>query len=385
MNAPVIGPPLLTLIEGGAGRRRTIWCDRLPGFGIRRYASGRATYIVQSRMGGRLRVITIGSAALFSEHHARDLARHILLRAQAGENPAEVRERVRAAPAFRDYLDEYWRRIAGRWKTSTRIAHDKYRRNHLERAFPGMTIDAIGHADVQRWFTDLSDNGGPGAANRTLEILSGMFNRAEAWGYREEGSNPCRGVRRNRPRRFARALEPAELARLGAALDRSAKSHPLHVVAIRLLLLTGCRLSEILTLEWSDVRGSRVQLRDGKTGPRTVWLGDEAKATLAAVPRARGQAAVFYDPAREKPVGDISHVWREAIRDASIPPTRLHDLRHTFASHAARGSETIPMIGKLLGHSKTVSTARYAQLDDATLVAASEEVGLLIAGLIGAV
>lgn len=380
MSAPALAErPMLELIEGGGGRRRTLWCQSLPGFGLRLYASGRSSYIVQTRMGGRLRVVTIGRAALLSEHQARDLARHILLRAQTGENPADERKRCRAAPAFSAYLDEYWRRIAGRWKASTRVAHDIYRRNHLDRAFRGMTIDAIGHADVQRWFVDLSDSGGPGAANRTLEILSGMFGRAEAWGYRPEGSNPCRGLRKNRPRRFPRVLEPAELSRLGRALDRRAETRPLHAAAIRLLLLTGCRLSEILSLEWSDVRGAKVQLRDAKTGPRTVWLGDEAKATFAAIPRTNGQDAVFHDPMRRRPIRYLTYDWSEVLKDASVPPTRLHDLRHTFASYAARGSETMPMIGRLLGHRRMASTARYAKLDDLTLIDAAERIGMTIA------
>ena len=375
--------PTLSVIEGGGGRRRTIWCDRLPGFGLRTYASGRSSYIAQAHMSGRTRVVTIGRVSVMSERQARSLARLVLLQAYAGQSPADERQRVRAAPAFPDFMKEYWQRIEPRWKPSTANRNQYYRRCHLDGAFAGQFIDAIGAPDVQRWFVGVSDNAGPGAANRTLAILSAMFARAEAWGYRPEGSNPCRGIRRNRPRRFGRALEPAEIARLGAVLDATASEQPLAAAAVRLLLVTGCRVSELLSLEWSDVRGARLQLRDAKAGPRTVWLGDEARSVLAGLPRAKEQQIVFLNAATGKATTIPKRYWSKLQRMATLPPTRLHDLRHSFASHAARGNETMPAIGRMLGHRRPASTARYTHMDDARLIEAAELVGGAILNFMG--
>ncbi len=367
--------PALTVIEGGAGRRCTSWCDRLPGFGLRTYPSGRSSYIVQAHMNGRTRIVTVGRSSVMSERQARTLARLVLLQAYAGQSPAAERQRIRAAPSFADFVKEYWERIEPRWKASTADRNGYYRRCHLDGAFAGLFIDSIGTPEVQRWFVDVSDQSGPGAANRTLAILSAILARAETWGYRPEGSNPCRGIRRNRPRRFGRALEPAEISRLGVALAATAPQQPLAAAVVRLLLLTGCRVSEILSLEWSDVRGARLQIRDAKSGPRTVWLGEEARSILNSLPRTKEQQAVFFNCATGRPLTTPKRYWRKVQRMAELPPTRLHDLRHSFASHAARASETMPAIGRMLGHRRTASTARYTHLDDAGLIEAAELVG----------
>lgn len=115
-----------------------------------------------------------------------------------------------------------------------------------------------------------------------------MLNNAEEWGYRLENTNPCRSVRPNRKRQCERFLTNDELARLGAELAklRSSKDRTKQCAdaAIVLLLLTGCRKSEILTLEWSDIKDNRLHLRDSKTGPRTVWFGWAACEVIAALP-----------------------------------------------------------------------------------------------------
>lgn len=355
--------------------RTTHWFEDLPGFGLRHLPSGKSSYIVQTRMNGQLRTVTIGRANLLSEHRARQLARHILLKAKTGSNPADERERVRSAPLFADFLETYWSKIEGRWKASTRTTNAIYRRLYLDKAFADRFIDEIGTEDVQRWFVETTDTAGPGGANRVLGMLGAIFSRAELWGDRPEESNPCRDIRRNRPRRFQRVLSAEELRRLGAELDRDAAAHPVHAAAVRLLLLTGCRVSEVLGLEWRDIRGNRIQLRDAKAGPRTVWLGEEACAVLRGVRRYPGISVVFHNQRYGKPLRTLNHYWLDMKRSAGLPDVRLHDLRHSFASYAARGSETLPMIGKLLGHRKLGSTSRYAHLDDVRLLEIAQDIG----------
>jgi hypothetical protein len=251
--ARIVAEELATVgIAKGVGRwgrpRNTVWSSTLPGFGVRHYSTGRRVYVVQTAMGGRLRTVTIGNANLFTDTEATDVARRILLRAQIGDNPAETAKRIKASPRFDVFLEEFWTKVAVQWKPSTRYNNDCYRRAYLDDAFPKRFVDEITQAEVLKWFARVSDTGGPGAGNRAFEILRTMMNRAEAWGYREECSNPCRGIRPNRRRKFECFLSNEELARLGAALDELKRDFLPQATAILVLALTGCRKSEILNL-----------------------------------------------------------------------------------------------------------------------------------------
>lgn len=364
------------------GRQRfTRWSARQPGFGTRYYPSGKRVYIVQVRMHGTSRTVTICNAAFVSHAVALDVARRVILRAQVGENPAEERQQIRSLPVFDRFLNVYWERVAGSWKPSTRIAHDKYRRYHLDGAFAGKTIDAIDAGDVAVWYAAVADNAGPGAANRTLDILRTMFNRAEDWRQRPAGSNPCRSIRRYRGRKRERHLSQAEFERVGREIEHRRERNPVHVAALTLLLLTGCRYSEIIGLTWGEIKGQRLKLADSKTGARTVWLGEEARSILDRLHRGKTNDLVFArsDGGRI----DLTHFWRTVGVAAGLGAVRLHDLRHSFASRAASMSETLPMIGKLLGHSSIQSTARYAHLDDADVVGDTQRIGDLIAAMMG--
>jgi len=157
------------------------------------------------------------------------------------------------------------------------------------------------------------------------------------------------------------------------------------IAVITLLLLTGCRRSEIRNLRWSDVHGLRVKLADAKAGPRTVWLGEDARHIIDALPRVPKSKWLFSGKAGPISKTRVDTAWTKVRESAELNGLRLHDLRHTFASHAAQNAETLPMIGKLLGHASLTSTARYAHLDDAGLRSHNEYIGErlldLLAGL----
>lgn len=362
--------------------RSTVFIAALPGFGVRSYPSGRRVYIVQRRMGGRMRTVTIGNTAAMTEATARDVASRILLRCQVGENPADTRATIRCAPPFSAFLDEYWQRMSRQWKPRTVETHNGYRRLHLDNAFTGKFVDQIEAADVARWLARLTDRSGPGGANRCLSILNAMMRKAEDWGYRPEGSNPCAGVKGNRRLRCERFLSDQELGRLGQALRTAEATHPEQAAAVTMILLTGCRKSEILGLRWSEVKGNRLLLTDSKTGPRTIWLGREARTILDRLGRHKPADRVFRTNGNSR--NALDWFWQTVRNQAALPDVRLHDLRHSFASFAARRAETLPMIGKLLGHSKIASTARYTHLDDRAVVNAIERVGALISCSAGA-
>lgn len=322
--------------------------------------------------------ITLGNTHVLGRKEALAVARRVMLRAQVGDNPADETKRKRKSPSFADFIKLYWARVAPRWKPSTQESQLQYRRKYLDCAFVGKFIDEIEMADVLPWFNHVSNSGGPGAGNRCFEILRALFNHAERWGYRPEGTNPCAFIKANKRGKCERFLSDQEVARLGEVLDIKCKTEPLHAIIIYLLLLTGCRRSEIVNLSWGEVKGNRLMLHDSKTGPRTVWLGDEARMLVSTLERRGPADLVFWSKLLRRPVKDIDRFWREVKADAGLPGVRLHDLRHSFASHAAARSETLPMIGRLLGHAKLASTSRYAHLDDGHVLEAAERVGALI-------
>ncbi len=361
----ILAEELARVVPGDAGKRRTRFDYVLPGFGERIHPSGRKSYVLQRTMGGKQRLITIGDAAILTERIAKDVARRLILRIELGQNAAYERQRAKKTPTYDSFLRHYWEVAAPTWKPSTLEIHDIYRRTHLEHAFTGKFIDEICHADAVRWHATLTRSAGPGAANRAMEILKAMFGKAEAWGYLPEHSNPFRGVKRNKGRKIERFLSQSELVRLGDALARYRAVKPNEVAVISLLALTGCRRGEILNLTWGEVQGRKLKLTDTKTGPRVVWLGQEARAVIDRLQRRRSHERVFQFDVL--PVSAIEWFWRMLRVEAGIEDVRLHDLRHNYASLGVRSSETLPMIGNLLGHKNYSTTARYAHLDDKTL------------------
>ena len=198
--------------------------------------------------------------------------------------------------------------------------------------------------------------------------------------HRPEGSNPCRGIRRYRRKGRERFLSDTEIRRLAATLSAHEGERPLEVAAVRLLLLTGCRKSEVLTLRWTDYREGRLFLRDGKTGPRTVWLSRAARNILDSIERT--SAWVF--PARRAngPTGPmlLRSFWQRVRAEADLCDVRLHDLRHAHATFALRYGESVLAIGRLLGHANPQTTLKYTHLADAMVREAAETVGAVLEG-----
>ena len=216
-----------------------------------------------------------------------------------------------------------------------------------------------------------------------MPVLSVILRGAEAMGLWREGSNPCLGIRRYRRKGRARFLSDEEIRRLSARLSAHANGRPQQVAVVRLLLLTGCRKGEILTLCWSDYREGHLFLTDSKTGPRTVTLNTQARRILERRPRG-GSPFVFPSPRNPAlPRSRNLAFWDRARREACIEDVRLHDLRHTHASHAVMNGVPVPVVSRLLGHSDVRSTLRYAHLGDRQIEEAAERVGQAIATIMG--
>ena len=294
------------------------------------------------RSGGRRTWKRISDADAVTLTRARDRAKSILAAQRNGDDG------IVASPdetLFEIVADEVFRRYSRNWKPRTLKVNLGYYRNQILPWFRGHPIAGITAEDVRRWFASLHAT--PVSADRSAPVLSVIMRQAEGYGYRPEGGNPCAGIKRYRRQGRERFLTADEMRRLGKVLDRHQLLDPLKTAAVRLLLLTGCRKSEILTLKWSDYRECNLYLRDSKTGPRTVWLSSHARKVLDALPR-KGPW-VFPGSRTDRPAHDILYFWHRVRKEAAIVDVRLHDLRHTYASAALAHGETVLTIGRLLG------------------------------------
>ncbi len=366
-----------------AAREYTLWDRQLAHFGVRTLPSGVKTYILQTRVNGRMRKITLGRFPELSLNAARREGASVLARLWGGEDVTPPRKKM--APLFRTFAVRYRERRKHRWKPSTLKTFDIYMRNRLMPHFGRFRLDAIDHARVSAWF-DAASADKPGAANRAFEILRAMLVCARQWGtLGGHVPDACANIVKNPRRPVARYLDRAELQRLGAVLDRHRDEHPCPVAAIRLLTLTGARLSEIINLKWDDIGecgkdGASARIEDSKTGPRTIWFGPEAANLLARLPRNKGETRVF-------PVnltsGRLYSFWVQIRDEAGLPSLRIHDCRHTWASQGVMNGVGLTTVGRLLGHRKRETTAIYAHLDDRALKDAAVQTATIIARSMG--
>ncbi len=359
------------------------WDGELTGFGVRVRKSGRKYYVVQTRVSGKLRWFTIGPHGPLSPDQARGRALEILACAKKGIDPRDADARRAAAPTMVDlgrrFLDEY---VPSHCKPSTREEYRRSVRLFIDPLIGALPVSKVQRRDVAALHHGLRDK--PYQANRTLGVLSKMFSLADVWGWRPDGSNPCRHVKRYKEHRRERFLSEKETARLGEVLREVEEEMPSAVTAFRLLLLTGCRMSEIRDLRWEHVKADCIELPDAKTGGRVVPLGPEARAVLSAITREDDNPWVISGRLPGSHLTDLQRPWRRIRKRAGIEDVRIHDLRHSFASRALALGESLTMIGKLLGHTQVQTTARYAHLArDSIQTAASRITESIGASLLG--
>ena len=226
-------------------------------------------------------------------------------------------------------------------------------------------IGSVRRADVAALHYALNDR--PGMANNTVQVLAQMFRKAGQWRLIPEGSNPCRGIRKYPLRVRNRYLTRDEYCRLGRALKQAEADGSVSgsaAAALRLLVLTGCRRNEILTLRWDDVDFSarELRLRDSKTGPCMVALTSAVETVLNGIARIPGNPWVIVSPRRGRRLMSLQPAWEKVRSLTGLEDVRLHDLRHSYASRALALGESLTAIGRLLNHGKIETTARYSHL-----------------------
>ena len=368
-------------------RDRVVWDDEIKGFGVRVRPSGRKTYIVKYRLRGRTVKATIGPHGSVTPAAARTRAAEHITAARTGLDLKGHAFSNTNTPTVEQlgarFIQEY---VPAHCKPNTQRQYTQIIHDYIVPKFGNRRVPDIQRVDVAALHHDLRDK--PATANRTLATTSRMFTLAEIWGMRPDGSNPCRNIRQFREHRRDRFLSDDEYRRLGAVLSEVERegSKPLSAIAaIRLLMFTGCRKSEILNLRWEhvDLKRGELRLPDSKSGAKIVHLGDPAINVLRNLKRHADDPWASSGPNPGKPLRDVYHQWNRIRTRAGIPDVRIHDLRHSYASGGLLVGEGLTMIGKLLGHNKVETTSRYAHLADDPLKAAANRIATRIARVAG--
>ena len=409
-----------------------LWDEDLAGFGVAAMPSGTKVYVAQFRQQKRSRRMKLGEHGRLTPDEARSLAKEVLGAVEKGKDPIEERRARQKVRTFKEVAGDFMRlHVAVKKKPRTHEEYDRLLRLHILPALGGRPITAISKADVARLHGGLGDR--PSAANRCLALFDTVWNWAASKG-ELAGPSPTKGLERNPERSRERYLTPDELRRLGKALrdaetvglpwvvdERGPKAKhlpkanrvrlidPHAVAAIRLLMLTGARLREILEARWDyvDVDRGMMFLPDSKTGRKTLYLSDVALNILDGLPRIAGNPHIIPGNNKGEPRADLKRPWSAIVRAAGLlkavepdaktkprdkkrkrvssvqPSIRLHDLRHTFAATGAGSSLGLPVIGKLLGHSQARTTQRYAHLDADPMHRAANLIGEQIAAAMG--
>ena len=372
-------------VEALSVEKDTVFWDReLTGFGVRVYPSGAKYYVVQVRGPEGSKRLTVGRHGVITADQARKRAALLIARIKAGEDPvpSPLTPESEGGPTVAEiavrYLEEH---VAVRCKPSSASFYRRKIERHILPAFGDLPLSAVERDQVAELHYRLRDR--PVVANHVVEILSRLYTTAEYWGLAPEGGNPCRFVSPYRVRKRERFLTEEEFARLGRVLAEAETEGgvmPSTVAAIRLLMLTGCRRSEILELQWGDVDLERreIRLRDSKTGPRTVPLNPAAVEVLSDLRRAPDNPWVLAGRQPGRRISSLNTPWLRLRVRARLDDVRLHDLRHSFASRALALGENLPMIARLLGHSDVQTTARYAHLSRDALNASAARIAASI-------
>ena len=347
---------------------------KLKGFGVRVLPSGGGRYFIHCQHNGRRIWKIVGDADELSVSAARSRATAMLAAIrQDAPVPTQPEETV-----FEAVAEAAFRRHERVWKPRTIEVNRGYLRKQILPRFSRCQIAEITRQDVVHWFISLRAT--PVAADRSMPDLSVTMREAERMGFRKEGSNPCLGIRRYRRQGRERFLSDAEIRSLAVCLKAHEGDEPLAVAAIRLLVLTGSRKSEILTLRWSDIREGALFLRDSKTGPRTVWLSSAAREVIGAIGRTSPWVFPALRDSGPRCVNWLTVFWHGVREDTGLGDVRLHDLRHTYASVGLKCGENVPVIGRLLGHRSAETTLKYAHFADSMVREAAATVGAVPEG-----
>ena len=360
----------------------TVRDDELMGFGVRRQ-KGAPSYFLQTRIRGRLQWITIGRhGSPWTPETARKHAFQLLADIQRGMDPVADRVRERAMFTVEEATVRYLEEHGPKLKPLTLAGYQHLISKHIVPSIGKLKLTDLHLRDIARLHASRSNT--PRQANHMLAVISSLLTWTEKQGWRDRNSNPCPDITRYRENRRQRFLTDEEFARLGAVIDAAERDDTQNLfvlAALRLLLFTGARLREILTLQWSYVDFQRrlIFLPDSKTGAKPVMLNAPAIAVLESLPRLHGTPYVIAGRNPGDHLKDLQTPWRTLREAAGLDDVRIHDLRHSYASVAVAGGASLAILGKALGHSNPQTTQRYAHLANDPLARMAEDTGQRIA------
>lgn len=387
-----------------------IWDDELPGFGLRVFRSGKRSYLVQYRAGGRSRRFTIGPHGVWTPETAKKEGRILLGRIAQGDNPAEERQLDHKAITIKELCALYVADLqaglilgkGGRPKKATTIGTDTGRiRRHIVPLVGTRRVKDLVKADINRVLKDIMAGktrvnvktkklrgraivrGGAGTATRTVGLLGGILTYAVENGIIE--TNPAHGVRKPKDVVQSRRLSETEYRTLGAILTEAAKDerYVIAVDIIRQIAMTGCRRGEIITLGWEEVDTDQSCLRliDSKEGASVRPVGLPVIEYLESRRTNEVGTYVFPGLGEDNAFGSFPNHWEKIFEGTALADTTAHVLRHSFASIGNDLGFTEATIAALLGHSKGSVTSKYIHSLDTALIMAADTISGYIQGL----
>lgn len=373
-----------------------IWDTELRGFGCRCQKDGKF-FMLKYSFNGRQRFYTIGEwNGDLTPDEARGTAERLRGMIRSKIDPMTLKESDGKIPLVKNAFKAFLNEIESKRSIRTHDEYDRTYKKFVEKEIGNYRIDAVSRADIAKLHHEMK--GTPYQANRVLALLSSFFSWCDKNGYRADGKNPCRHVEKFKEKARERFLSEGEIYALGKALKTYEKDNkylkeqphkkikdnkkeenqatPYITAAIRLLLLTGARCNEILTLKWDDVDFKRklIRLQESKTGQKTIYLSAPALQLLSEIPRIEENPYVICGKKEGAHLVNIKDPWIEIRKSAGLKDVRIHDLRHNYASTAVASGQHLKVIGTLLGHSNTKTTERYAHLANDPLQTANETI-----------
>ena len=360
-----------------------LWDKSIKGFGLKITPKGRKVYLLQYKVGRRTRRVMIGAHGSLTPQQARMRAQELLGEVAAGRDPAADRAKQKfdqASPSTIGVLLPVFMDSHVRAKRRPRTA-EEYQRQidlHIQPKLGPKQVAEIVYGDIERFHAGLRHK--PVLANRCVATLSMFFTWCIRNGYRPHPTmNPCVGLQIFKETPRERYLDIEEVSALGNAIAKGEKEgrHSIYAfAAIKVLVLTGARRQEVLTLRWDsvDLKRGTLNLSESKTGKKSIVLSDTAIELLASLPRVDDNPYCFPGTKAGEPIYDCKRAWHWAREEAGLPDVRIHDLRHSWASFAAAKNHSLPIIGALLGHRSPAATNRYTHLADDPVRRAANEV-----------
>ena len=337
------------------------WDSELPGFGIRLYSGGKKSFVLSYRVMGQKKLMVIGSYGVLTLDEARNITKAKLVELIQGKDPALEKQKKPKSLSMYEFANLYMENYAKKHKKSWSEDQRRLEKNILP-TLSNRKIQSITRNDILS-IHNIMGTRAPYEANRTIRLLSKMFEIAKEWNYLDHSNgNPAKGIKLFKEEKRDRWLTHNELPQLIEAVDKEQNLYAR--IAIWLYLLTGMRKSELLTAKWTDIDFERKELRlnDTKAGRvHYVPLSEAAVDLLSRVPKLEDNPYIIPGNIKDKHMVNISKPWLRIRKAAALEDVRLHDLRRTVGSWLAQSGNSLHLIGKVLNHSNQSTTAVYAR------------------------